>query len=353
MKKTVDENLIQEYIKLNKRKILIGGILLIFLFLFGLISLTIGGYKLTISEIYQGLTGKGTGSAELIIWNVRLPRILAALIAGISLSVSGAVMQSTLRNPLASPYTIGISHGAMFGAAFAIILFGIGGAESSGKIFINSPYLVTIFAFLGSLIAVSVILLLAKLKSFAPEAIVLTGVAMSSLFTAGTMIMQYFANDLQLAAMVYWTFGDLGRPNWSEVAIMSTLMVFSFGYFIYHRWDYNALESGEESARSLGVNTEKVRLLGMLVASLLVSVNVAFLGIIGFVGLICPHLVRILIGGDNRFVIPISALAGALLLLISDTVARTIISPIVLPVGILTSFMGAPVFLYLLTKRYR
>jgi iron complex transport system permease protein len=167
------------------------------------------------------------------------------------------------------------------------------------------------------------------------------------------MIMQYFANDLQLAAMVYWTFGDLGRPNWSEVAIMSTLMVFSFGYFIYHRWDYNALESGEESARSLGVNTEKVRLLGMLVASLLVSVNVAFLGIIGFVGLICPHLVRILIGGDNRFVIPISALAGALLLLISDTVARTIISPIVLPVGILTSFMGAPVFLYLLTKRYR
>ncbi|MDY0383011.1 MAG: iron chelate uptake ABC transporter family permease subunit, partial [Atribacterota bacterium] len=168
MKKTVDENLIQEYIKLNKRKILIGGILLIFLFLFGLISLTIGSYKLTISEIYQGLTGKGTGSAELIIWNVRLPRILAALIAGISLSVSGAVMQSTLRNPLASPYTIGISHGAMFGAAFAIILFGIGGAESSGKIFINSPYLVTVFAFLGSLIAVFVILLLAKLKSFAP-----------------------------------------------------------------------------------------------------------------------------------------------------------------------------------------
>jgi iron complex transport system permease protein len=134
---------------------------------------------------------------------------------------------------------------------------------------------------------------------------------------------------------------------------MAVFMILSVAYFIYKRWDYNALESGEESAKSLGVNTKKTRLLGMLVASLLVSVNVAFLGIIGFVGLICPHLVRILIGGDYRFIIPISALIGALLLLISDTVARTIISPIILPVGILTSFLGAPVFLYLLIKRYR
>jgi len=330
-----------------------GGILLIFLLLFGIFSLTIGGYNLSLSAIYLALIGKGVSAAELIIWNIRLPRILAAIIAGISLAVSGAVMQCTLRNPLASPYTIGISHGAMFGAAVAIILFGIGGADSTGKIFINSPYLITVFAFLGSFVAVLVILLLAKLKNFAPETIILAGVAMSSLFTAGTMVMQYFANDLQLAAMVYWSFGDLGRPNWVEVGIMAVFVVLSVAYFIYKRWDYNALESGEESAKSLGVNTEKTRLLGMLIAALLVSVNVAFLGIIGFVGLICPHLVRILIGGDYRFIIPISALTGALLLLISDTVARTIISPIVLPVGILTSFLGAPVFLYLLIKRYR
>ncbi len=353
MKIIVDKNLIEQYIELNQKKVLIGGILLILLFLFSLLSLSIGGYRLSLSEIYRALIGKGIGSATLIIWNIRLPRIFAALIAGISLSVSGAVMQCTLRNPLASPYTIGISHGAMFGAALAIILFGIGGAESTGKIFINSPYLVTVFAFLGSLIAVSVILLLAKIKSFAPEAIVLAGVAMSSLFTAGTMLMQYFANDLQLAAIVYWTFGDLGRPNWPEIGIMSVVMLLSLIYFIHQRWNYNALKSGEESAKSLGVNTEKTRLLGMLIASLLVSVNVSFLGIIGFVGLICPHLVRILIGGDHRYLIPISALMGALLLLISDTVARTIISPMILPVGILTSFMGAPVFLYLLTRRYK
>ncbi|MDX9799573.1 MAG: iron ABC transporter permease [Bacteroidales bacterium] len=349
----MNKNVVQKYTQLNRKKIVMGGILIIFLLLFGLFSLSIGGHKLSLSTIYQALIGKGGNTAELIIWNIRLPRILAAIIAGISLAVSGAVMQCTLRNPLASPYTIGISHGAMFGAAVAIILFGIGGAESTGKIFINSPYLITVFAFLGSFVAVLVILLLAKLKNFAPETIILAGVTMSSLFTAGTMVMQYFANDLQLAAMVYWSFGDLGRPHWVEVGIMAVFMILSVAYFIYKRWDYNALESGEESAKSLGVNTKKTRLLGMLVASLLVSVNVAFLGIIGFVGLICPHLVRILIGGDYRFIIPISALIGALLLLISDTVARTIISPIILPVGILTSFLGAPVFLYLLIKRYR
>lgn len=315
-------------------------------------SLSIGGYKLSLTQIYHSLTGNGDNATNLIIWNIRLPRIVAAIVAGISLAVSGAVMQCILRNPLASPYTIGISYGAMFGAAFAIIFFDIGGAESTGKIFVNSPYVVTVFAFIGALMAVLIILLLAKLRRLT-EAMILAGIAIGSLFSAGTMVMQYFANDLQLASMVYWTFGDLGRPLWVEVGIMTVIMVFSLIYFIYKRWDYNALESGEESAKSLGVNTERTRLWGMLVASLLVSVNVAFLGIIGFVGLICLHMVRVFIGGDYRLVIPISALFGAVLLLISDTVARTIISPIVLPVGILTSFMGAPVFLYLLVKMYK
>ena len=347
------KNITEKYAELNRKKILIGLALLAFLFLFSLYSLSIGGYKLALSQIYLALIGQGEASANLIIWNIRLPRIIAAVIAGISLAVSGAVMQCTLRNPLASPYTIGISHGAMFGAAFAIILFGIGGAESTGEIFINSPYLVTIFAFIGSFMAAIVILLLAKLRKFTPEAMILAGIAMGSLFSAGTMVIQYFANDLQLASMVYWTFGDLGRPLWPEVGIMAIVMFISLIYFIYKRWDYNALESGEESAKSLGVNTEKTRLVSMLIASLLVSVNVAFLGIIGFVGLICPHLIRILIGGDYRFLIPVSALFGAILLLVSDTIARTIISPIVLPVGILTSFMGAPLFLYLLIKMYK
>ncbi|MDI9597511.1 MAG: iron ABC transporter permease [Atribacterota bacterium] len=349
MTKTITE----KYGKLNRKKIVIGISLLFFLIIFSLYSLSIGGYQLSSKQIYDVLIGQGDDTANLIIRNIRLPRIIAALIAGISLAVSGAVMQCTLRNPLASPYTIGISHGAMFGAAFAIILFGIGGAESSGRIFINSPYLVTFFAFAGAMLAALVILLLARLRKFTPEAMILAGIAMGSLFSAGTMVIQYFANDLQLASMVYWTFGDLGRPLWTEVGIMAIVMIFSLTFFIYKRWDYNALESGEESAKSLGVETERIRLLSISIAAVLISVNVAFLGIIGFVGLICPHLVRILIGGDYRFLIPVSALFGAILLLVSDTIARTVISPIVLPVGILTSFMGAPLFLYLLIKMYK
>ena len=313
----------------------------------------VGDYRLTVNQVVDVLIGSGTSNAELVIWNIRLPRVFAAIIAGASMAVAGAVMQCILRNPLASPFTMGISHGAMFGASLAIILLGAGGAESTGRIFVNNPYSITVFAFLGALIGVLVILLLAKLRGLSPEAMILAGVAMSSLFTACTMLIQYFADDLQLAAMVYWTFGDLGRPLWDEIYIMVAIMIPALLYFIYKRWDYNALEAGEETAKSLGVNTERTRLVGMFIASLLTAVTVSFLGIIGFVGLICPHIVRIFIGGDYRFLIPVSALFGAVLLIMADTIARTIISPIILPVGILTSFMGAPMFLYLLTRMYK
>jgi len=346
-------NVPQKYKKYTEKKITFGIILLIILFLSAIYAMCVGDYRLTVNQVVDVLIGSGTSNAELVIWNIRLPRVFAAIIAGASMAVAGAVMQCILRNPLASPFTMGISHGAMFGASLAIILLGAGGAESTGRIFVNNPYSITVFAFLGALIGVLVILLLAKLRGLSPEAMILAGVAMSSLFTACTMLIQYFADDLQLAAMVYWTFGDLGRPLWDEIYIMVAIMIPALLYFIYKRWDYNALEAGEETAKSLGVNTERTRLVGMFIASLLTAVTVSFLGIIGFVGLICPHIVRIFIGGDYRFLIPVSALFGAVLLLIADTFARTIISPIVLPVGILTSFMGAPMFLYLLMRMYK
>ena len=346
-------NVPQKYKKYTEKKITFGIILLIILFLSAIYAMCVGDYRLTVNQVVDVLIGSGTSNAELVIWNIRLPRVFAAIIAGASMAVAGAVMQCILRNPLASPFTMGISHGAMFGASLAIILLGAGGAESTGRVFVNNPYSITVFAFLGALIGVFVILLLAKLRGLSPEAMILAGVAMSSLFTASTMLIQYFADDLQLAAMVYWTFGDLGRPLWDEIYIMVAIMIPALLYFIYKRWDYNALEAGEETAKSLGVNTERTRLVGMFIASLLTAVTVSFLGIIGFVGLICPHIVRIFIGGDYRFLIPVSALFGAVLLIMADTIARTIISPIILPVGILTSFMGAPMFLYLLTRMYK
>jgi len=263
-------------------------------------------------------------------------------------------MQNNLRNPLASPSTLGIASAAAFGANMAIIVFGAGSIQStsSDAVIISNPYMVTVSAFAWSMVATLIILMLAKLRSFSPEAMILAGVALSSLFSAGTILVQYFAQDVQVAAVVFWTFGDLGRASWREVMIMAILIGLAMAYFLSRRWDYNALDSGEETAKGLGVNVERVRLGGMFISSLLTAAAVSFLGIIGFIGLVGPQIMRRIIGGDHRFLIPASALMGSLLLLFSDTMARTIISPVVLPVGAITSFMGAPLFLYLLARGY-
>ena len=181
---------------------------------------------------------------------------------------------------------------------------------------------------------------------------VLAGVALGSLFTAGTMFLQYFADDVQLAAMVFWTFGDVARAGWNELGVMTTVTGVAALFFMFNAWNYNAVDAGDETALSLGVQVRRVRFLGMLLASLITAVAVAFMGIIGFIGLIAPQMMRRILGVDHRFLIPASAVAGAALLLFADTMARTLISPVVLPVGAITSFFGAPLFLFILAKGY-
>ena len=339
------------YASYIKSKYLFGLLLLFLLLLISLTSLCLGSYPLTPSEVLNALMGYGTNNSNLVVWNMRLPRIAASIVAGLSLAVAGAVMQCVLRNPLASPFTIGISQGAAFGAAFAIIVLGAGELHRTGQgVVITNPYLIPFFAFFGALIGVVVILLLARLKGLSPEAMILAGVAMASLFSAATMLMQYFAEDVKVAAVVFWTFGDIGRANWNEIRIMFLAVIPALIYFIYRRWDYNALISGDETAISLGIDPERVRLESMLLASFITAICVSFLGIIGFIGLVSPHIVRLVVGGDHRFLILLSAILGSLLLLTADTVGRTIIAPIVIPVGIVTSFMGAPIFIYLLVR---
>jgi iron complex transport system permease protein len=261
-------------------------------------------------------------------------------------------MQNNLKNPLASPDTLGVSAGAAFGANLAIIVLGAGTImyTAGDAVAINNPYLVTVCAFICAMAATLVILALGKIRGFSPEAIVLAGVALGSLFMAGTTLIQYFAPDVKIAAAIFWTFGDLGRVSWNETFIIIAVVVLAAIYFIWKRWDYNAMDNGEETAKSLGVRTERIRLLGMLISSLITAITVSFVGIIGFIGLIGPHIMRRIIGTDHRFLIPASMLAGAVLLLISDTLARTMIRPVVLPVGALTSILGAPLFIYLLMK---
>ncbi len=319
-------------------------------------SISMGAANIPAMEVVRALAGISQSKrVGIIVWHIRLPQVLAAIVAGAGLSVAGAVMQSILRNPLGSPFTLGISHAAAFGAAFAVMILGSGtmASTSVGAVTISNPYVTTGLAFIFSLLASFFIIGIARMRGASPETMILAGVALGSLFTAGTMFLQFFADDMQLAAMVFWTFGDVARASWKELSVLAVITLAATLYFVLNAWNYNAVDAGDETARGLGVRVERVRLLGMLTASLVTAVAVAFLGIIGFVGLVCPHIVRHLIGGDNRFLLPAAAVTGAVLLLISDTAARLMLSPHLLPVSILTAFMGAPVFILLIVKGRR
>lgn len=343
------------YESFSRRKAVFTAVLFVSTAVAALYAIQAGAADLSVADVFTTLIGRGEGIANTIVWNVRLPRVLAAIVAGMGLSMSGAVMQNVLRNPLASPFTLGISQGAAFGAALAIIAFGGGtiGSSMMDAVKVTNAFSVTTCAFGGALVATLVVVGFAKYRGATPETMVLSGVALGSLFAAGTALLQYFADDTQVAAVVFWTFGDLGRASWRDLATMAGVTLLGGAYFLYNRWDYNALEGGADTAKGLGVNVERVRLMGMLVSSLVTAVAVAFLGIIGFIGLVGPHLVRRVIGNDYRYLLPASAAAGALLLLASDTFARTIVSPVILPVGAITSLLGAPLFLYLLMSRRR
>lgn len=332
--------------------IVTGGLLIIAL----MAGISLGAARIPIMDVMRSMSGLDVARRfDVIIWNIRLPQALAAIVAGAGLAVAGAVMQSILRNPLGSPFTLGISHAAAFGAAFSVMILdgGIMTSTQVGAINITNPYITTGSAFVFSLTAAGVIIGVSRIRGATPEVMVLTGVALGALFTAGTMFLQFFADDVQLAAMVFWTFGDTARASWSELAVITVATVAASAYFIANGWNYNAIDAGDETAKGLGVRVDAVRITGMLLATLLTAVIIAFLGIIGFVGLVVPHMVRRLIGSDHRFLLPASILTGGLLLLISDTVARTILMPHVLPVSVLTAFMGAPVFIYLIIKGQR
>ncbi|MGD9125239.1 MAG: iron ABC transporter permease, partial [Desulfarculaceae bacterium] len=211
-------------------------------------------------------------------------------------------------------------------------------------------YSVAIFAFLGSIAATMVIMALARVRKMAPESIILAGVALSSLFVSGTILVQYFATETEIASVVFWTFGDVARSSWQEIGVLALITTGVTLYYLLNRWDLNALLAGEDTALGLGVNVERLRLVGMFLAALVAALATAFHGVIAFLGLLAPHIGRRLVGPDHRMLLPFSALIGAMLLLVADTFGRVLVGSGALPVGVLTSFMGAPLFLYLLLQ---
>ena len=340
-----------EYIQRKKITLLIATVATIIAALF---AVSRGSLSISISEIFQAILGQGTPQSEIVVTNIRLPRVIAAILVGASLAVSGVVMQCVLQNPLASASTLGVSQGAAFGAALGIIVFDAGVVNSNAAataISIDSPYIVTICAFVFGLLTTVVILALSQFRrDLGPSALILAGVALSSLFGGGSALLQYFADETKISSVVFWTFGNLGSVGWPELLILGSVLLVSLVYYLFNRWNYNAMESGADTAKSLGVDARQVMLISMGICSLTAAVAVSFVGIISFVGLVAPHIMRRFVGNDYRFLIPGSALAGGLLLILADTFARLIIAPVILPIGAITSFLGAPLFLYLLFR---
>lgn len=329
------------YLKQMYQKFFLVALCLMAIFVVAVFAIARGAYDLPIREVFDALMGNADATTTVVITNIRLPRVIAAIVCGWGLSLSGLSIQSLLKNPLGSPSTLGISQGAAFGAAAAIVVFGA------------KMFSVTAFAFGGAMAATMVVLVLSGLKRLSTEAVILAGVALSSLFVSATILIQYLATETQLAMVVFWTFGDVARSNWREIGLMACAVSLASLYLMAIRWDLNALASGEEAAKGLGVNVERIRITGMVAAALISAMATAFHGVIAFIGLIAPHMARRLVGDDHHLLIPFSSVLGAMLLLIADTVGRIVIGSGALPVGVITSFLGAPMFLYLLVRGYK
>ncbi len=346
------------YRRYIRRKRLVLAAMALLVLAAGLASLMAGSAGLTLGEVVRAVFGRGTAQTITIVWNVRMPRIAAALVVGVALAMCGCIMQNVLRNPLASASTLGVSQGASFGAAVAILCLGAGAqvnsvSGSTAPLTITNPAMVTLCAFLGGVATTAVILTLSHLRGITPSAIVLAGAAISSMFSGGTTLVQYFADDVMVATVVYWTFGNLGRAGWGEIALIGGLSMAAFLVFYANRWNYNAMESGTHTARSLGVPVDVLVPASMVLCALISSVSVAFVGCINFIGLIASHIMRRFVGNDFRFLIPCTALCGAALLLAADVACRMLTPPVVLPIGALTSFLGAPLFLWLILRKGR
>lgn len=355
MKPDTPQSLVQDDVsrkqaRVEARNRLVIVMLIVLCAFIALVALASGASNMGLVESAQALFGFGMGQDIMTIRSIRLPRVLCAIIAGAGLALAGAALQSVLENPLASASTVGISQGAAFGATIAILVVVPAFAGSSSGAGMGT---IAVFAFAGAMVSSLVVLLFSRLGFSSPESIILVGVALSALWSGASTIIQYFSDDLELTKVIFWQFGDLGRATWHQIGFMAAAGIACAVYFFANRWNYNALQNGGHVAGGLGVNVKRCRVLGVAVASLMAAAMVSFVGLINFIGLIAPHIARRLVGNDYRFLLPASLVLGSVIMLASDLAARMIISPIILPIGAITSFLGAPLFLYLLYRGYK
>jgi len=343
------------YVKGKKRKVLVILSALIVLLITIVISISLGSgsprfmeaARVILSKIFPFLEiNPGDTNTQNIILQFRLPRIVLAIIAGAGLAVSGASMQGVLRNPLVSPFILGISAAAGFGAALVIVLgIGVFGPYTG--------YIKVASAFIFSMLAMLMVYSIARLRGITSETVILAGVAVGYLFSAMLSIIQSIASQYAATEIVFWLLGSLTKVTWEAVLIILPLVLVAITLMIRHSWDMNVMGLGEETATSLGVNSRRVLIVCITLGTLATASIISFTGIIGFIGLVSPHIARMIIGSDHRFLLPFSIVLGAILLLCSDTLARLVLMHSELPVGIVTSLIGVPFFIYLLLSRRR
>ena len=344
----------QEYKNENKKKVLLI-ISVVFIMLVSAYAFTTLGMKsissmqtfMAISKAFSGTLDNGADAASnKVIMLLRLPRIALAMLAGIGLAVSGAVMQSLTRNYLVSPFTLGISSAAAFGASMSIV-FGVG-------IFFQSEVGMISCAFIASCICGCIVYGISRYIGLNPNSIVLVGISLNYLFSAMTATIEFFAKEHKLEAVVQWTFGSFNRATWDSVLITFIVIVLGLAILMIYSLKLNVMATNsDEMAKSLGININRARVVCGMTAILLTATIISFTGVIGFVGLIAPHIARLLIGDNHLYYLPFASVLGGILLLFSDMIGKFILYPVNIPVGIVISFLGVPLFIHLILMKRR
>jgi iron complex transport system permease protein len=338
----------EQYRALAFRRIVILVLLTVSLCLSIAFDMALGPANYSLSDVVSALLDPAAAANQLrvIIWDIRMPIALMAVTVGASLSVAGAQMQTILSNPLASPFTLGISAAASFGAALALV----GGvALYPGAV----QYMVPLNAFLMAMAAALFIHFASTMRGVSVETIVLLGIALVFTFNAALSLLEYLASEQALAAVVFWTMGSLTKATWPKVWFTAAVLVVTVPRFMKDAWALTALRLGDDKAASMGVNVRRLRLQTMMLVSLLAAIPVSFVGTIGFVGLVGPHIARMVVGEDQRFFLPGAVISGALLLSVTSVVSKVLIPGAILPIGVITALVGVPFFFVLIFSNRR
>ncbi|THF64984.1 iron ABC transporter permease [Pseudothauera nasutitermitis] len=311
-----------------------------------LLDLVTGPSALTPRQVLSGLFAPDslTPPQAAIVWQVRLPYALMAVLVGAALSLAGAEMQTILNNPLASPFTLGVSSAASFGAALAIVL-------GFSLPFIPADWMVPLNAFVCAFGSVLLLQMMTRRRGAGVETVVLLGIALVFAFNALVAFVQFISSQEALQQLVFWSMGSLSRATWANVGMLAVVVAVVVPFSLHAAGQLTSLRLGEDRARSFGVNVQRLRFMALLRVSLLAATSVAFVGTIGFIGLVGPHVARLLLGEDHRFLLPASILAGALIMSLSSVASKTLVPGVLMPVGIVTAIVGVPMFLFLIFRR--